>query len=216
MTNLKENRFSEIPASLNALTHEISRRISDTERFEHTLSVARECLAIAEIFGFDETDAKRLCTAAFLHDITKGMSLEEFLSLDKKYSVGFTKDDLSCPAVLHAKAGAKVAEREFSHYTDGEICTAIAQHTTGGENMSVMSKILFIADYIEPTRKWDICSRTREEFYRELASSTDIFKTLDRTMIKILEQTEDHLRKNGKKVHPDAVKCKEFILKAIE
>ncbi len=213
---MTKNKFYDIPVSLDALSREISRRITDVYRMRHTLSVAHECLSLADIFDFSARDSERICTAALLHDITKGLSVEEFSALDEKYSVGFTSDDLSCPAVLHAKAGAKVAEHEFSDYVDENICKAISQHTTGAESMSVMAKLLFIADYIEPTRKWDICSRTREEFYRELASSTDIFKTLDRTMIKILEQTEDHLRKNGKKVHPDAVKCKEFILKAIE
>ncbi len=213
---MTENKIYDIPPALDSLAHEISRRIADTYRFEHTLSVARECLALADIFAFNEYDKKRICIAALLHDVTKGLSIEEFSTLDEKYSIGFTVNDLESPAVLHAKAGAAVAEYEFAYCTDTEICKAISQHTTGAEDMSVMAKLLFVADYIEPSRKWDICRITREEFYRELASSTDIFRTLDRTMIKILEQTEEHLRESGKKVHPDAAKCKDFILKTIE
>lgn len=210
------NKIYSIPSSLSTLTSEISRRISDKYRLEHTLSVAKECLALADIFAFGNKDAERICTAALLHDIVKGLTVDEYIALDKKYSIGFTGDDLECPAVIHAKAGARVAEREFSYCTDAEICKAIAEHTTGAENMSLMSKLLFVADYIEPTRKWEICQRTRGYFYSEIASKKDPLATLDSVMMKILSQTESHLLENGKKVHPDAIKCKEFILKSIE
>lgn len=212
-----KNKIHEIPASLNTLTREISRRMTDTYRLQHTFSVASECLAMADIFSFNELDKKRVCTAALLHDIAKGLSIEQYLALDEKYDIGFTADDLDSPAVLHAKAGAKLSQHEFSDYVDSEICTAIAQHTTGAEDMSVIAKLLFIADYIEPSRKWEICRRTREYFYGELKKNgADIYKVLDSVMIKILTQTEEHLTKNGKKVHPDAIKCKDFILKPIE
>ncbi len=212
-----KNEIHGIPDSLDALTGEISRRITDKYRLEHTFSVARESLALAEIFGFDESDKKRILIAALLHDIAKGLSVEQYTALDEKYAIGFTAHDLECPAVLHAKAGAKVAEREFSDYVDSEICEAIAQHTTGGEDMSLMAKLLFVADYIEPTRKWEICQSTRDAFHGELAKhGADIYASLDKVMIKILLQTEEHLIEIGRRVHCDSVKCKDFILKTIE
>ncbi len=212
-----KNEIHGIPDFLDALTGEISRRITDKYRLEHTFSVARECLALAEIFSFDKADKMRILISALLHDIVKGLSVEQYTSLDEKYSIGFTAHDLECPAVLHAKAGAKIAEYEFLDYVDDEICTAIAQHTTGAENMSIIAKLLFIADYIEPTRKWDICRRTRESFYSDLTKDrADIYRVLDGVIIKILLQTEAHLAENGRKVHPDAIKCKDFILKTIE
>lgn len=211
------NEINGISGSLDALTGEISRRITDKYRLEHTFSVARECLALAEIFGFDESDKNRILIAALLHDIAKGLSVEQYAELDEKYSIGFTAQDLECPAVLHAKAGARVAEREFSDYVDDEICKAIAQHTTGGEDMSLMAKLLFVADYIEPTRKWEVCQSTRDAFYGELAKQdADVYASLDKIMIKILLQTEEHLIESGRKIHCDLVKCKEFILKTIE
>lgn len=208
--------FDKYP-SLVPLKDEISLRIGDKYRLEHTFSVANECLALADIFAFSEDEKIQIITASLLHDIAKGLSIEEFKMLDEKYSVGFTDEDYASPAVLHAKAGAKIAELEFIEFSDENICKAIETHTTGGENMSLMAKILFIADYIEPTRKWDICKKTRESFYSELtAVGADIFEVLDSAIIKILDQTASHLKETGRPVHPDSVKCKDFILKTIE
>ncbi len=214
---MTENTFFELPTSLIPLRDEISRRISDIYRLEHTLSVAKECLFLADIFKLGEYEKNQISICALLHDIAKGLSIEEFKALDEKYSVNFTDDDFASPAVLHSKAGAKIAEFEFADYADSDICKAIEQHTTGGENMSLISKLLFIADYIEPTRRWDICRRTRKAFHDELTRpDADIFRVLDDTMIKILDQTAKHLEENGRVVHPDSVKCKDFILKTIE
>lgn len=205
--------FDKYP-SLEPLKDEISRRISDSYRLAHTLSVARECLALADIFALSEDEKKQIAVASLLHDIAKGLSLDEFKALDEKYSIGFTSADFLSPAVLHAKAGAKIAELEFADYTDREICAAIEAHTTGGENMSIIAKLLFIADYIEPTRKWEICKETREAFYRDLKQGgADACRVLDSAMIKILDQTARHLEETGRPVHPDSVKCKDFILK---
>lgn len=205
--------FDKYP-SLVPLKDEISRRISDSYRLAHTFSVARECLALADIFALSEYEKKQIVVASLLHDIAKGLSSDEFKALDKKYSIGFTNDDFASPAVLHARAGAKIAELEFADYTDREICKAIEAHTTGGENMSLMAKLLFIADYIEPTRKWDICKETRESFYRDLTKvGADVCRVLDSAIIKILDQTARHLEETGRPIHPDSVKCKDFILK---
>ncbi|MBE6608404.1 MAG: HD domain-containing protein [Ruminococcaceae bacterium] len=214
---MTDNIIFDTEPTLITLKDEISLRISDKYRLEHTLSVANECLALADIFALSEYEKKQIAISALLHDIAKGLSPDEFKALDEKYSVGFTDDDFASPAVLHAKAGAKIAELEFARYADERVCKAIEAHTTGGENMSLMAKLLFIADYIEPTRRWDICKETRSCFYSELKrDGADIFKVLDRTVIKILDQTAKHLEETGRPVHPDSVKCKDFILKTIE
>lgn len=211
---MTDNIIFDVEPSLEPLKDEISRRINDSYRLAHTFSVARECLELADIFALGEYEKKQIVVASLLHDIAKGLSSDEFKALDKKYSIGFTNDDFASPAVLHAKAGAKIAELEFADYTDSTICAAIEAHTTGTENMSLMAKLLFIADYIEPTRKWDICKETREAFYRDLKQvGADTCRVLDSAMIKILDQTARHLEETGRPIHPDSVKCKDFILK---
>ena len=208
--------FSKVSPSGGELAKTVAQMMTDPFRFEHTLSVEKECSALAEIFSLSSEDAKRLSTAALLHDIAKGLSLEEYLALDKKYSIGFTKDDLESPAVLHAKAGAAIAQNEFSYICDETVITAIRQHTTGDENMSLISKLLFLADYIEVGRRWESCKTARERFYSNVEASDDKIRVLDETLLEILESTEEHLSESGKKVHPDAARCKDFILKAIE
>lgn len=207
----------EIPSSLDALKDEVARRVSDTYRFEHTLSVCAECLAIAEFFDISESDRHRLAVAALLHDIAKGLETSEYVALDKKYSIGYTDDDLASPAVLHAKAGASIVQNELASYSDVEIISAIASHTTGAENMSLIAKILFVADYTEPTRKWEACRSARLSLHSSLQDGgSDPYAVLDKAILSILESTILHLEENGKKVHPDTAKCQEFILKTIE
>ena len=208
--------LSGIPVSHISLARELSLKISDPHRFEHTLSVARECAVLSEIFSLSSEDSDELYTAALLHDVAKGKQTHEYIELDKKYGVGFTKGDLESPAVLHAKAGAKIAETEFSNVCDDAVVTAIRQHTTGDADMSLISKLLFLADYIEPTRRWESCKKTRERFYAKIKSGKSVTRVLDETILEILVSTEAHLKENGKKVHPNLTRCKDFILKTIE
>ena len=209
--------YYEIPKALESLSGEVSRRISDLCRYEHTLAVVSESLAITEFFDISDADRHRLAVAALLHDIAKGLSVEEYVALDKKYSIGYTDDDFASPAVLHAKAGASIAKNEFADVCDSEIISAIASHTTGGENMSLLAKILFVADYTEPTRKWDACKNARASLHSSLSKDgNDPCIVLDKAILGILDSTIEHLEKSGKKVHPDTAKCKEFILKTIE
>ena len=199
-----------LPSSLKGLTDEISRRMPDKTRFEHTISVAYECLSIAEYFT--HIDTVELCKAALLHDVAKGLSIKEFEELDRKYSIGFTVHDLEAPAVMHAKAGAMIASREFS--ASVEVAKAIAEHTTGAPDMSLISKILFIADYVEVTRKWESCKQSRRELYLALEKEdSDPMLILDLTIVSIIDKTAAHIESTGRKVHPDSLLCKEFILK---
>ncbi len=220
---IKKNRLyltenTDITEEFAVLQNEVASRISDPYRFEHTLSVAKECLRLADIFSLDSAEKRKLYIAALLHDVAKGLSFEEHKALDKKYSVGFTKDDYASPAVLHAKAGARIAEVDFPFYADKDICDAIACHTTGDENMSLISKLLFLADYIEPIRKWDVCKKTAADFYARLekTSGNGIFDVLDRTILRVICDTEAHVRGKGLAVHPNSIKSKDFLLKTIE
>lgn len=202
-----------LPHYCLTLSRRISARMTDRARFEHTLSVAYECLALAEYFS--SVDREKLCTAALLHDIAKGLSPEQFSELDRKYSIGFTADDMASPAVLHAKAGAFIAQNEFS--ADPEICKAIAEHTTGAPDMSLISKILFTSDYVEPTRKWESCKQARRKLYDALSEkNADPEQVLDITVLDLIERTQEHLKAIGRTIHPDSILCKEFILKNLK
>ncbi len=174
----------------------------DAGRRTHTLAVAKESLQLARIFDLDEQDTKRLFVASLLHDITKAIDFEGQLTLANELGLRLTQEDLASPPVLHSFTGALVASRDFPTYTDGTIVEAIFSHTVGKADMSLIDKLLFLADYIEGTRKQPICIKTRKAFYSALSESCDKASTLDRFVLLIAENTVEYLRNNGRTVHP--------------
>ena len=184
---------------MNAL-YETVKATLDDERFEHTLSVANECLSIAGIFSMTVPASKRLYKAAMLHDITKHLSSDEHIALAKELGVTLSDEDIKSPAVLHQFTGAALIKRDFPSAASEEIISAVRKHTTGSGNMSLSDKILFLADYIEPTRKWDTCKETREYFYSLLESERK-GKALDLAVIRCLENTISHLKEKNAHIH---------------
>ena len=102
--------------------------------------------------------------------------------------------------LVHPYLGAEVARREFG-VDDEEILEAIRCHTTGKPDMSLLEKIVFVADFIEPNRK----KIDNLEKIRELA-----FKDLDLTVKLILENTIEFVKKSGKVLHPRSIEALEF------
>ncbi len=134
------------------------------KRFAHTLAVVREAEYICHACGFSEAEAEKARTAALLHDITKKFSIEKQEEMFRKYGI----DIPSAEPTMHEKTGAYFAREMFgTDVVDDEVFSAIFCHTTGGENMSVLDMVIFIADYTEDTRKHDICRATREYLHTE-------------------------------------------------
>lgn len=178
------------------------RALEGDKRFEHTISVANECKKIAEIFSLTVPLSRRLYKAALLHDITKHLSYDEHIALALANGIVLSENDLKSPSVLHQITGAVKARIEFAKYTDDVVYSAIRKHTTGSSDMSLADKILFLADYIEPTRKYNACIETREYFYSLLECERRT-KALDLAIIRCYENTIAHL--NGKFIHPDTL-----------
>lgn len=173
----------------------------DSSRLKHTLSVAKECKKLAKMFDMSEYDSNRLYIAGLLHDITKCMSYEEHLYMAQKYRIRFIDADLQSPQILHQFTGAKFAQERFPEYTDFEICSAISCHTTGRRVMSLMDKLLFLADFIEPERKYSDCVNLRDYFYSGF-SEDGKFVHLDQTVLRALESTKRHVEEKNLTFHP--------------
>lgn len=125
------------------------RSVLPPKRFIHSLGVAEEAVRLAEKFGADK-DRARL--AGLLHDCAKGVTIPQLRWIN------MTADDFSqSPAdgfsyrILHGPLGAIVAERRYG-VTDRQVLSAISKHTTGDREMSLLDKIVFIADYTEKNR----------------------------------------------------------------
>lgn len=153
----------------------------DSKRYEHTLGVAYTAASLAMRYDVDINSA---ITAGLLHDCAKCLSDEKKIAICEKHNVSITEVERKNPSLLHAKVGSYLAMETY-HIDDIEIINAILNHTTGRPGMSILEKIVFIADYIEPGRRHAPNLST----IRKLA-----FLDLDKALDKILEDTLDYLK----------------------
>lgn len=119
------------------------------ERFQHTLGVMYTAGALAMRYSENLEEA---LTAGLLHDCGKYCSSKEQIKLCQKHHIKLTSVELEAPALIHAKLGAYLAEKKYG-VDNPRVLDAIRYHTTGRPHMSMMDKIIYLADYIEPGRK---------------------------------------------------------------
>ena len=153
-------------------------------RYEHTISVSFICTALAMRYGCNLDKAE---LAGLLHDCAKHYGDEEIVAKCKKQGIPLTDDELKAPMVLHAKYGAWLAEYKYN-IKDEEVIGAIRWHTTGRPEMTLLEKIVFTADYIEPRRD----KAEDLPLIRSLA-----FTDLDECIYQILKDTLDYLERKG-------------------
>lgn len=152
----------------------------DDSRFEHTMGVMYTCGALAMRYGYDLDKAM---LAGLMHDCAKCLPNAKKLRMAEKHHLEISDLERKNPFMLHAKLGAYLARKKYD-IEDQEILDAIRWHTTGRPEMTLLDKIVYVADYIEPRR--DKAPHLPE--IRQLA-----FVDLDRTLIRILEDTLGYL-----------------------
>ncbi len=165
------------------------RKVQDAKRYEHTLGVEYTAAALAMRYGADLESAQ---AAGLLHDCAKCIPDEKKLELCEKYGIAVTETEKRCPFLLHAKLGGFLVREKYG-ITDQNIINAVRNHTTGREDMSLLEKIIFVADYIEPGRN----HAPNLSDIRALA-----FEDIDRALVRILEDTLIHLRSTGAELDP--------------
>ena len=159
-------------------------------RIAHVTGVESQAVMLAMRWGADPDTA---AIAGILHDITKAQSKEKQLKLCEKYGIILENAERENPALLHARTGAALAKERFG--ISDEIYEAIRWHTTGKPDMSTLEKIIYLADYTEPTRDFE-----GVEELRELS-----FEDLDRAMALGLEMSIEDLTERGKPIFHDTM-----------
>lgn len=161
----------------------------DGARYEHTVGVMYTAGALAMRY---EEDMEKALIAGLLHDCAKGYSSDKKIELCKKYHLPISNSEKKNPGLLHAKLGAYLAKEKYD-IEDQEILDAITCHTTGRPNMTMLDKILYIADYIEPNRD----QAPNLETLRHLA-----FVNLDECLYQILETSLLYLQSRDEVIDP--------------
>lgn len=178
--------FSYTPEELSSLRAEALGYLSE-KRVPHVLGCEQEAVSLAKRWGEREDLA---AASAILHDITKRLSREEHLAMAEKYGLEFDEIELAEPKLLHARTGAALARDIFD--VCSEVASAIEWHTTGHPDMTLLEKIIYLADYIEPTRDFPGVEPLRALSY----------ENIDKALILGLEMSREEVLQKGGHPHP--------------
>ena len=186
--DLKHLSLSQLrPVALSYLKH---------KRIPHVLGTEQEAIRLAERYGADVEKARR---AALLHDCTKKLDMEEQLALCRRYGIQLDELEQKALKLLHSKTGAAIARDVFG--VDDDIYSAIWYHTTGHADMTKLEKIIYLADYIEPSRDFPGVDKLRKVCYEDL----------DRGLLMGLEMTIEEMTSMGNPVHHATIEAREAL-----
>lgn len=189
--------MAKVNLSIEQMKEKLKSSLS-SRRFLHSIGVMDTAVQLAEIYGEDPWDA---ALAGLLHDCAKDMRGEEILQMCRRFSIEADNITREQPELLHGKIGACIAQDEYG-IEDKRVLDAIRYHTMGRENMSLLEKIIFIADYIEPNRSFPGVERIRKA----------AFSSLDEAMLMSLDNTIRQVIKKGVLIHPDTINARNYLV----
>lgn len=167
-------------------------------RFEHSIRVMESSIELAKRYN---SSVEKAAVAGLLHDCGKFNGKTNLLKLSNEFGIILDSVTKNNSELIHSVLGAAIAEKIYG-IKDKEILDAIRYHTTGRENMSLLEKIVYAADMIEPGRKFE-----GVEKLRELA-----FKDLDECLIFSLDNTLKFVIEKKKLIHLDSIKARNYLL----
>lgn len=200
------------PELLGTLRTRLRREMS-AARYAHTLGVEQTAIRIGTLCA--PHSLCRLRAAALLHDITKEYSCEKQLKILEESAI-IPVCHVDSP-VLHAASAAVLITHDpaYADFADPIVIDAVRRHTTGGADMSVEAQIVFLADYIEPTRRYRACVNLREQFWAADPASMSEEERLAhlRRFVRLeAEQTIAHLLERGVYIDEDTLRARNSML----
>ena len=183
--------------TIEQMTEKLRNNV-EKRRFEHSVSVMEEAVRLAKHYGADVEKAR---IAGLLHDCAKNFPKEKLYALCDEYNVKL--DDISKQEVklLHGFVGANILKSEYG-VDDEEIFDAVYYHTIGKPDMSLLTKIIFIADCIEPTRESNWADQVRDVVYDDI----------DKALIVQLDNTIKCVLAKGTMLHTNTVNTRNFYI----
>ena len=175
----------------------VLEEILPDKRMRHTRGVCYTAASLAMAHG---ENVRKAALAGLLHDCAKYMEADELLSYCQEQKIPVSGDELISPKLLHAKVGASIANMRFG-IEDEDILRAITYHTTGRPHMTLLEKIVYTADAIEPHRT----KMTGLPVYRHLA-----FTDLDQCVYRIMADTLEYLHLQQKNIDKTTQEAYDF------
>lgn len=174
---------------------EVKGRLSE-KRFKHSEGVVKRALEYAKIYNVDE-EVTRL--VAISHDIAKELNEVEVQQYIDKYNIELDEVEKVNNSLIHAKIGAYICENEFGFTLD--MVNAIKYHTTGREKMSILEKIIYLADATEENRDYD---------YAEYVET--IKSNINEGMLKVAKWVIGSLLERDRMIHLNSIKCYNYYM----
>lgn len=167
------------------------------KRFKHSLNTAKEAVSLAKRYNADEDKAY---IAGLLHDVAKGLPKQELEAAASENNIEIDKYEKLNPELIHGKIGAAMVKRDLG-INDEEILSAIKWHTTGYKNMTLLEKIIYLADIIEPGRNFKETDELRAIAYKDI----------DDAMIFGLRHVMKFVKSKGLTLHPNSLEAYESL-----
>lgn len=174
------------------------RELMYEETYAHAKRVGDEAESLAVRYGIDAQNAK---LAGIIHDCARNFPSAVLLQKAQEFGIVINAVEQCAPVLLHGPVGAKIAEQEL-RITDPDVLNAVCFHTTGREGMSVLEKLIYLADYIEPARDFPGLEAVRQLAYMDL----------DRSLLKVFDMSLTYLLQTGKIIHTRTIQARNWLL----
>lgn len=166
----------------------VKPRLSET-RWKHSQNVSREAVRLAKKYGADPQKAE---IAGLLHDIMKNTDPERQLQMMHRFGIILTNVELAAPKLWHAMSGAAFLERELG-IQDTDILNSVRYHTTARSGMSLLERVIYIADFTSEERDYDGVDRMRK------AADTSLEEAMEEGLVFTIQD----LSRERNPIHPD-------------
>lgn len=199
-------------AALASLRDALATQMSE-KRYKHTLAVERMAIRLGELYCPEHIPHLR--AAALLHDITKEETFEKQLQLCQKFGIIVSETDRLSPKTFHAKTAAALIPEKYPQLAHPTVISAVRWHTTGHADMTICENLIYLADYIDDTRKFEDCVTLRELFWAADPASMNPAqreKHLMQVLVTSYDMTVKALLEEGAPISADTVLARNDLL----
>lgn len=177
----------------------IKSKLSD-KRYNHSMQVAKQAKMLAEKYG---ADGEKAYLAGLLHDIMKEINYEDILKYCDERGIKLTELERSTYKILHGIAGADYI-RQNCNINDVDIINSVRYHVTARAGMTLLEKIIYLADFTSSDRDFDGVDNLRNAV--QININIGMLAALSFSIKELLDKGDCY-------IHPDTIEAYNDIMK---